>query len=103
MEKAIQSDTPLTYPSSARHAKNWNEVESEVKKEEETDKPKGEAALNELFKQIYANASDETKRAMNKSYQESGGTTLSTNWEEIGKGKVEINPPEGMVAKKYNE
>ena len=31
---------------------------------------------------IYANASEETKRAMMKSFQESNGTVLSTNWNE---------------------
>jgi suppressor of G2 allele of SKP1 len=38
-------------------------------------------------------ATDETKRAMNKSYSESGGTVLSTNWKEVSQKKVdgEIN------------
>jgi suppressor of G2 allele of SKP1 len=36
-----------------------------------------------------------------KSFQESGGTCLSTNWSEVGSKKVEITPPEGMIAKKY--
>ncbi|KAI8833919.1 SGS domain-containing protein [Chytridium lagenaria] len=53
-------------------------------------------------KQIYRNADDNTRRAMMKSFVESNGTTLSTNWEEVGKGKVEVNPPEGMVAKKFD-
>jgi len=46
---------------------------------------------------------DATKRAMMKSYQESGGTVLSTNWSEVGAGKVEIKPPEGMEYKKYEQ
>jgi suppressor of G2 allele of SKP1 len=36
-----------------------------------------------------------------KSYQESGGTALSTNWGEVGSKTMEISPPEGMEAKKW--
>ena len=43
-----------------------------------------------FFKKLYAGADDDTKRAMMKSFQESGGTALSTNWEEVGKKKVEV-------------
>uniref|UniRef100_A0A0R3UBW1 SGS domain-containing protein n=1 Tax=Mesocestoides corti TaxID=53468 RepID=A0A0R3UBW1_MESCO len=32
---------------------------------------------------------------------ESGGTVLSTNWEDVGKGKVEMKPPDGMEYKEY--
>uniref|UniRef100_A0A183SE50 SGS domain-containing protein n=1 Tax=Schistocephalus solidus TaxID=70667 RepID=A0A183SE50_SCHSO len=32
---------------------------------------------------------------------ESGGTVLSTNWDEVGKGKVEVKPPDGMEYRKY--
>lgn len=35
----------------------------------------GDPAMN-LFKQIYANGSEETKRAMIRSYYTSGGTVL---------------------------
>jgi suppressor of G2 allele of SKP1 len=38
---------------------------------------------------------------MLKSYTESGGTTLSTNWSEIGKGKTEVKPPQGSEWKKW--
>ncbi|CAG8505053.1 13078_t:CDS:2 [Ambispora gerdemannii] len=92
-------DGKLTYPSSARKAKNWDELEREISKEKE--KPEGEEALNVLFQQIYGNADDDTRKAMLKSYTESSGTCLSTNWSEVKKGKVETKAPDGMVAKKW--
>jgi len=46
-----------------------------------------------FFKKLYANADPDTRRAMVKSYYESEGTALSTNWSEVGKGKVEVRPP----------
>ncbi|KAJ3067000.1 Cochaperone protein [Podochytrium sp. JEL0797] len=85
------------YPSSSKKQTNWDAVV----KDHEEDKPEGEAALHALFKNIYKDASDETRKAMVKSYQESGGTCLSTNWAEIGAKKVEVTPPEGMIAKKF--
>lgn len=33
---------------------------------------------------------------------ESGGTVLSTNWSEVGQGKVEKKPPDGMEWKTWN-
>jgi suppressor of G2 allele of SKP1 len=86
----------LSYPSSAKHAKNWDALEKEISKEQ--DKPEGE--VNALFQQLYKDADDDTKRAMLKSYTESSGTCLSTNWNEVSKSKVETKPPEGMEAKK---
>ncbi|KAG0166864.1 Protein SGT1 A [Apophysomyces sp. BC1034] len=87
--------------SSARKPKDWNKLAREI--DQEQDKPEGEAALNALFQKIYKDADEDTKRAMMKSFVESNGTCLSTNWSEVGSKKVETKPPEGMVAKKYNE
>ena len=39
---------------------------------------------------------------MNKSFQESGGTVLSTNWDEIKKEKTDVKPPDGMEYKKWD-
>lgn len=79
--------------------KNWDKI---VQEEESEEKPEGDQALNELFQKIYADGTDEVKRAMNKSFQESGGTVLSTNWGDVGKGKVDVKPPDGMEYKKYD-
>ena len=63
--------------------KNWDKLEKvtellgkwigirelqEVEKEEEDDQLEGDAAVSKLFKKIYADASDDVKKAMLKSY-----------------------------------
>jgi len=81
--------------------RDWGAIEKALK-EEADEKKEGEAALNDMFQKIYADASDDVKRAMNKSFQESGGTVLSTNWNEIGAEKTEVKPPDGMEWKKWD-
>ncbi|KAH8430405.1 co-chaperone SGT1 [Aspergillus melleus] len=49
--------------------------------------------VDSFFKKLYAGADPDTRRAMIKSYVESQGTSLSTNWNEVGQGKVEARPP----------
>lgn len=36
-----------------------------------------------FFQHLFAGADDDTRRAMMKSYVESNGTSLSTNWDEV--------------------
>lgn len=86
--------------SSARKAKDWNKIVSDIDKDPE--QKGGDQALNELFQQIYANADEDKKRAMMKSYVESNGTCLSTDWSEVGNKTVKTKPPEGVIAKKVN-
>jgi len=92
---------PPAYPSSRPGARNWDRIEKDIEAELAEEKPEGEQALNELFQKIYRDADDDTRRAMNKSFQESGGTVLSTNWTDIKKEKTEVKPPDGMEYKKW--
>ncbi|XP_031269390.1 protein SGT1 homolog B-like [Pistacia vera] len=89
-----------TYPSS-KPTKDWDKLEAQVKKEEKDEKLDGDAALNKFFQDIYADADEDTRRAMKKSFVESNGTVLSTNWKEVGSKKVEGSPPDGMEMKKW--
>ncbi|KAM6180412.1 protein SGT1 homolog [Erethizon dorsatum] len=99
--KQFIADVKNLYPSSSHYTRNWDKLVGEIKEEEKNEKLEGDAALNKLFQQIYSDGSDEVKRAMNKSFMESGGTVLSTNWSDVGTRKVEINPPDDMEWKKY--
>lgn len=85
-----------------RQVKNWDLLVSEEEKIDEKE-AKGEAALNQLFKKIYSTSTPEVQKAMNKSFSESGGTVLSTNWNEVGKDKVEIKPPEGTEFREWDK
>ncbi|KAL9994085.1 putative CS domain, SGS domain, HSP20-like chaperone, tetratricopeptide repeat-containing [Helianthus debilis subsp. tardiflorus] len=89
-----------SYPSS-KPTKDWDKLEAQVKREEKDEKLDGDAALNKFFRDIYKDADDDTRRAMRKSFVESSGTVLSTNWKEVGSKVVEGTPPDGMEMKKW--
>ena len=72
----------------------WDKLINEVEEEEAKSED-----VNALFKKIYNDADEDTRRAMMKSYTESKGTVLSTNWKEIGSKKTEIKPPDSMELK----
>ena len=88
------------YPTSMK--KDFNQINRELERQfkgEGRDLEGNDAAMY-LFKEIYATASEETRRAMMKSYATSGGTVLSTNWDEVKKkdyeGADRPEAPEGQ-------
>ena len=93
---ASQSD--LQYPSSK--GKDWNKWKLT---EEEEKSLSTEDGTNAFFKQIFGNGSDEQRRAMMKSYVESGGTVLSTNWQDVGSRHVQGEAPKGMEMKQWGK
>lgn len=95
------------YPTSSKQKRDWSQIGSDIDSQLKNEKPEGDEALNKLFKEIYDRADDETRRAMNKSFQTSGGTVLSTNWGEVAKsdyeGKDRPTPPEGQEWKNWTK
>ncbi|KIJ68478.1 hypothetical protein HYDPIDRAFT_81396 [Hydnomerulius pinastri MD-312] len=107
---SFPSTSSATAPTTSisNKKKNWDGITTEIltsekeKSSEEDPNVGGDSTVNSFFQKIFADADEDTKRAMMKSFQESGGTTLSTNWDEVGKGKVEVKPPAGSEWKKWN-
>lgn len=121
VKRAVQSDksanTGPLYPTSSKSGpKNWDKVVNDLSKKPKKDAKEGEEGASEdagiedeegdpttnFFKMLYKGADPDTQKAMMKSYQESNGTALSTNWADVSKGKVETSPPDGMEAKKWD-
>ena len=108
-ETATASSVPAADVGSAQRARpyaserNWDSIEKQIAEEEEKEKPQGDDAMNKLFQQLYANADPDTRRAMIKSYQTSGGTVLSTNWDEVQKTdyEKERTAPDGVEWKNW--
>ena len=72
------------YPSSSKVKKDWSQLDKEFDEQEKEDALKdGNEGMWRLFRDIYAKGNEETRRAMIKSFQTSGGTVLSTNWNEV--------------------
>ena len=103
-----KSKSPATTSTSTTNPKSSTDPSSSppldpTEEEEDGDSDVGGDPVNGFFQKLFKGADPDTKRAMMKSYQESNGTALSTNWAEVGKGKVETTPPDGMVARKWGE
>lgn len=93
--------TSTTVNKASKKVKDWDKIASEIEKEEEEEAKEGGGSVEELFRRIYSSSSEETRRAMMKSFTESGGTVLSTNWDEVGRKKTEVKPPEGCEYRQW--
>ena len=127
---AVLSDKPTdngpVYPTSSKSGpKNWDKIANDLSKKPKKDAKSSSVVSSEgssddtsedagiedeegdpttnFFKTLYKGADPDTQKAMMKSYQESNGTALSTNWAEVSQGKVETSPPDGMEAKKWGQ
>ncbi|PNP44252.1 hypothetical protein TGAMA5MH_03858 [Trichoderma gamsii] len=90
------SATKPSYPTSSRSGpKNWDKVGEDENSDDDKD-------VNLFFKKLYKGATPEQQRAMMKSFTESNGTSLSTNWDDVKDKRVETVPPDGVEAKKWD-
>ncbi|KJZ74501.1 hypothetical protein HIM_06097 [Hirsutella minnesotensis 3608] len=86
-----------SYPTSSRSGpKDWDKIGAELDEEDDS-----AGDVNVFFKSLYKNATADQRRAMMKSFTESNGTSLSTDWNDVRGRKVETMPPEGVEAKKW--
>ena len=101
MDNGISAGEQASYPSSSKVKKDWSKLDKEFDEQEKEDaKNDSNEGMWKLFRDIYANGNEETRRAMIKSFQTSGGTVLSTNWADVKdkdyEGKDRPEAPQGQ-------
>lgn len=101
--QTVPTKLPSPYVTKSKDGEDWDkraaEITKKTPKKSETsadkdgasdiDSDDGGDVVDGFFKKLYKDADDDTRKAMMKSFQESNGTSLSTNWKEVSKGKVE--------------
>ncbi len=83
-KKKSKSSKTKTDATKDADASSGSEIEDDA-----YDSDLGGDEVDGFFKKLYAGADDDTKRAMMKSFSESNGTSLSTNWGDVGSKHVD--------------
>uniref|UniRef100_A0A914Y144 Uncharacterized protein n=1 Tax=Panagrolaimus superbus TaxID=310955 RepID=A0A914Y144_9BILA len=95
-----------------KESSHWSELEDKHKDEmdakkkiptdrwgavvKEIDEDEAEAKdVDGVLKKLFANCNDDAKKAMMKSWSESGGKVLSMNWDEVKQKKCEYKSKDG--------
>ncbi|KAL7675053.1 hypothetical protein ACOME3_001321 [Neoechinorhynchus agilis] len=95
--------TNLEYKSQKNtRVKNWDKIADELDNELKEQGFGDDEGVNEFFKKIYENGTPEVRKAMMKSFQESAGTVLSTDWADVSAKKTPIKTPDGLEFKKWD-
>ncbi|KAH8089464.1 SGS domain-containing protein [Filobasidium floriforme] len=91
----LTSTSASSAPTGPRRNK-FDTLDLDADLEEDQDqagKGTSEKDLEKFFQTLYGDLPPEGRRAMMKSFTESGGTVLSTDWGDVGGRKVEAQPP----------
>jgi len=111
--KPISSNKAVTtqaaYPTSSKVKRDWNKLDKEIEKDIQEHKEEYSEGdpVNGMFKMLYDHSDEATRRAMMKSYQTSGGTVLSMNWDEVKtkdyEGRDKVTAPDGQEWRKWEK
>lgn len=78
-----EANPSLSYPSSSKNNKDWSKFGNDDEDEDDEDQDP-----EAFFRKLYSGADEDARRAMMKSFMESNGTSLSTDWKDVGSREV---------------
>ncbi|KAF7496294.1 hypothetical protein SSS_06963 [Sarcoptes scabiei] len=93
---SLEAANSIQQNKSTPSLRSWDQLARDLEKDDDE-----QSDVEALFRKIYANGDENLRRAMNKSFVESNGTVLSTNWNDVGKSTVEMKPPDNCEFKKW--